>query len=96
MKDTETVQKSIEVVYQKLQELNYTVSTIKTYRMIYNSLIRYMSDQKITALDEKVCLNYLYFRTGYKKEGFYGKGNRKINQVLKPLEVLLHYISPIT
>jgi len=38
------------------------------------------------------CIQYIFFRTGYRMDGFYGTGNRKINVIMKPLQVLLDYI----
>ena len=92
MKDMREILDSIEFIYQELERQKYAAGTIKIYRMIYNGLVKYMSSQEITDFDEKVCLDYLYFRTGCVKDGLYGKGNKKVNQVLKPLEVLMHYI----
>jgi site-specific recombinase XerD len=92
MKDMQKILDSIEFIYQELERQKYAAGTIKIYRMIYNGLVKYISSREITALDEKICLDYLYFRIGFIKEGLYGKGNQKINQVLKPLEVLMHYI----
>jgi site-specific recombinase XerD len=90
MKDLNVMQMR-DSICKELENQQYAEGTIKTYLMIYNGLIRYMSDHQYTELNEKMCLDYVEYRTGYKKDGFYGKGNIKLNQVMKPLEVLLYY-----
>ncbi len=93
MKDLERVKNTTTIICQELENQGYATSTIKIYRMIYNGLIRYMFDQEITDFNETVCLNYLYQRTGYQKDGLYGHGNRKVNRVMKPLDVLIYYLN---
>jgi hypothetical protein len=51
-----------------------------------------MQANNTSSFNEKVCIEYVFFRTGYRIGGFYGAGNRKLNTVTKPLQVLLDYI----
>jgi site-specific recombinase XerD len=51
-----------------------------------------MQANNISSFNEKVCIEYVFFRTGYAIDGFYGAGNKKLNNVTKPLQALLDYI----
>jgi len=86
------LKESIKAVLKELEYQKYSKCTIGTHSYIYNGILRYMQANKISTFNEKVCIDYVFFRTGYKIEGFYGTGNRKINTVAKPLQVLLDYI----
>jgi site-specific recombinase XerD len=88
----ELLKESIEAVLGELESQKYSKCTIGTYRFFYNDILSYMQSNMISAFSEKVCLEYVSFKTGYKIEGFYGTGNRKINAAAKPLQVLLDYI----
>ena len=86
------LKESIKAVLGELESQKYSKYTIDTHSYFYNGILRYMQSNKISSFNEKVCIDYVFFRTGYKIEGFYGTGNRKINAAAKPLQVLLDYI----
>ena len=88
----ELLKESIRVVLGELKSQKYSKYTIRIHKYFYKDILSYMQSKSIFAFSEKVCLEYLAFKTGHKIEGFYGTGNRKINAAAKPLQVLLDYI----
>jgi len=88
----ELLKESIKAVLGELESQKYSKYTIDTHSYFYNGILRYMQSNKISNFNEKVCIDYVFFKTGYRIEGFYGTGNRKINAAAKPLQVLLDYI----
>ena len=86
------LKESIEAVLGELGSQKYSKYTIDTHIYFYNDILKYMQSNKISVFNEKVCIDYVFFKTGYRIDGFYGIGNRKINAAAKPLQVLLDYI----
>ena len=86
------LEKSMKSVLRELEYQKYSKSTIDTYSIIYNGILKHMQANKISSFNEQVCIEYVFFRTGYKIDGFYGVGNRKLNHVMKPLQVLVDHI----
>jgi hypothetical protein len=62
-----------------MAEREYAVSTIKTHRGILNSLVKFMKKNHYTKLKEPVGLSFIKERTGMMMDGFWGKGNQKVN-----------------
>jgi len=92
MNKIQMLKESMKSVLRELECQKYSKGAIDTYSVIYNGILRYMQANKIPSFNEKVCIEYVFFRTGYSIDGFYGTGNRKLNTVMKPLQVLLDYI----
>lgn len=92
MNEMLTLQESIKSVLREMEEQKYSKSTIKTYSAMYQSIQKYMRANRITSFNEKLCFEFIFYRSGCKLEGFYGcTGNRKVNAVMKPLQVLLDF-----
>jgi hypothetical protein len=92
MNEIQMLKDSVRSVLRELEYQKYSKGTIKVYSVIYSGILKYMQANKISSFNEKVCIEYVFFRTGYKIDGFYGAGNRKLSTVMKPLQVLLDYI----
>jgi integrase/recombinase XerD len=92
MSKIQMLKESIRSVLRELEYQKYSKNTIYTYSTIYNGILRYMQANKISSFNEKVCIEYVFFRTGYNIDGFYDACNKKLNTVTKPLRVLLDYI----
>ena len=75
-----------------MAEREYAAATIKVHRGILNSLIKFMEKNHYTKLEEHVGLSFIRERTGVALDGFWGKGNRKINTLLKPVQNLFYYL----
>jgi integrase/recombinase XerD len=96
MSQIQILKESVKSVLRELKYQKYSNSAIGSYSAIYNGILKHMQANKISSFNEKVCIEYVFFRTGYAIDGFYGAGNRKLNIVTKPLQVLLDYIQTKT
>jgi len=83
---------AIDAVLRIMAEREYAASTIMTHRKIFNSLLKFMEKNHFTKMEEHVGLSFIKERTGVVMEGFWGKGNRKINALLKPVQNLFYYL----
>ena len=92
MNEIQIIKESMKSILRELECQKYSKGAIKTHSMIYNGILKYVTANGISYIDEQVCIKYVFFRTGFKIDGFYGTGNPKINIVMKPLQVLLDYI----
>lgn len=92
MNEMQMLQKTMQTVLAEMKNQQYSKGAIKDYRDIYNGIIKYMQANGLNSINEQECIGFIRFRTGYNIAGFYGAGNRKINRVMKPLQVLLDYI----
>jgi hypothetical protein len=52
-----------------------------------------MEKNHYTKLEEPVGLSFIKERTGVVMDGFWGKGNRKVNTLLKPVQNLFYYLN---
>ena len=96
MNEIQSLKDSMELVLRELENKKYAQYTIDAHARVYASILKYMQANKIISFNEKVCTQYLFFRTGCKIDGFYGAGNPYLNRVAKPLQVLLDYIQTKT
>lgn len=84
---------AIESILCIMAERGYATSTIMTHRKIFNSLIKFMEKNHFIKMEEHVGLTFIKERTGVVMDGFWGKGNRKINTLLKPVQNLFYYLN---
>ncbi|MCX6055090.1 MAG: site-specific integrase [Chloroflexi bacterium] len=93
MNEIMMLQESMTLVQKELETQKYSKNSIHTYRNIYHSLQKFMQTNQITTFNEKIGIEFIFYRTGCLIEGFYGvTSNPKINPVMKPLQVLLDFI----
>jgi len=86
------IKNAVDAVLGIMAEREYAASTIKTHRGILNSLIKFMEKNHYTKLKEPVGLSFIKERTGVEMDGFWGKGSRKVNTLLKPVQNLFYYL----
>ncbi len=92
MNQLHDIRNAVDAVLGIMAEREYAASTIKTHRGILNSLVKYMEENHYTKLKEAVGLSFIKERTGVVMDGFWGKGNRKVNTQLKPVQNLFYYL----
>ncbi len=92
MNQLQETKDAINSVLRIMAEREYAASTIKVHRGILNSLIKFMEKNHYTKMEEHVGLAYIKDRTSVTMDGFWGKGNRKVNTVLKPVQNLFYYL----
>lgn len=86
------IRAAIEDVGKIMAENGYSPVTIKSQRGVLNSLLRFLEKNSYNCLNEENALSFVVQRTGYDVHGFWGRGNRKINHVMKPIQNLLRYL----
>jgi integrase/recombinase XerD len=92
MDQLHNIRNAVDAVLGIMAEREYAASTIKTHRGILSSLVKYMEKNHYTQLKEAVGLSFIKERTGVVMDGFWGKGNRKVNMQLKPVQNLFYYL----
>ncbi len=93
MNEMAMLQESMALVLKELECQKYSKYSIKAHGTIYRSIQKFMQANKITSFNEKVCLDFVFYRTECRVEGFYGSTrSKKVNYVMKPLQVLLDFI----
>ncbi|MCL5770718.1 MAG: tyrosine-type recombinase/integrase [Actinobacteria bacterium] len=96
MNEIQILKDSMKSVLRELECQKYSNSALGSYSAIYSDILKHMQTNNISSFNEKACIEYVFFKTGYRLDGFYGAGNRKINTVTKPLQILLDYIQTKT
>jgi site-specific recombinase XerD len=86
------ISERIDHVISTMHDKKYAEGTIKSYRCIYNAMLIFFEDHHITNINEHKLLDFISIKSGYEVKGFYGKGNDKINRIMKPVHVLWDYI----
>lgn len=86
------IKNAVDTVLLIMEERGYAASTIITHLRIFNSLIKFMRKNHYTKMEEHVGLSFIKERTGVMMDGFWGKGNQKINRILKPIQNLFYYL----
>jgi len=87
------IRSAVGAVLGIMAEREYAASTIKIHRGILSSLIKFMEKNNYIKLEESVGLSFIKERTGMVMDGFWGKGNKKINTQLKPVQNLFYYLN---
>ena len=66
---------------------------LKNFKNSYNVFERYLSDNGITKIDENICLEYVYVKTGQRFEHFECViSNARVDYRMRPLLLLLRYL----
>lgn len=86
------LQTTMDAVLKLQKEQGYAQNTLKLHQSVYHGLLKFMQANNYTTLNEDVGLEYVHNRTGTTMEGFYGRGDRKTNAHMKPVQNLLVYM----
>ena len=93
MNKTTNTHEAIEYILASLETQGQAPGTLKNYKNSFNVFEKYLIEHAISQVDEKVCLEYIYFKTSMKLHSFNGKIlDSKINRRIKPLHLLLVYL----
>ena len=93
MNKNKGIHKAIEYILASLETQGQAPRTLKYYKYSFSVFERYLNEYKISKVDEKVCLDYIYLKTGVKLKSFNQKIlDHNINQRMKPLHLLLSYL----
>ena len=92
MDELQDLQTTMDAVLKLQGEQGYAQSTLKIHQRVYHGLLKFMQVNNYKTLNEDVGLEYVHNRTGTTMEGFYGRGDRKTNVYMKPVQNLLVYM----
>lgn len=92
MDELHDLQRTMDAVLELQKEQGYALSTLKQHRGVYHGLLKFMQANSYTTLNEDIGLEYVQNRTGTAMDGFYGRGDRKTNVYMKPVQNLLVYM----
>ena len=70
MNENKSIHEAIEYIIASLQTQGQAPGTLKNYRNSFSVFEKYLNEQKISQVDEKICLDYIYLKTGMKLESF--------------------------
>jgi len=89
----QSIHESIEFIMDSLREQGQAPGTLKNYQTYFHVFEEYLSEHNIVCVDESVCLEYVYLKTGIKPKSFEGKTlDSIVNRRMKPLHLLLMYL----
>jgi len=93
MNESRSIHEAIEYILASLKKQGQAPGTLKNYINSFNVFKNYLAENKISKVDEKVCLDYIYSKTGMKLESFNQKiPDPNVNRRMKPLHLLLSYL----
>ena len=93
MNENKSIHEAIEYILASLQTQGQAPGTLKNYKNSFSVFEKYLNKHTISQVDQKVCLEYIYLKTGMKLHSFNQKTlNPNINRRMKPLHLLLMYL----
>jgi integrase/recombinase XerD len=93
MYENQNIHEAIEFILASLEKQGHTPGTLKNYLNSFHVFEKYLNQQAIVYVNEKVCLEYINEKAGMKLTSFNGKTlNPKVNRRMKPLHLLLMYL----
>lgn len=93
MKNQQDIHEVISIIVESLETQGQAVGTMKNYRNSFNVFESYLSKQGITHVDENVCLDYIYAKTGVRPERFETTIlEAHLSRRMNPLHLLLMYL----
>lgn len=88
-----SIHEAIEFILASLEKQGQASGTLKNYHHSFNVFEKYLNDHGITHVDQDVCLEYVYSKTGRKLHSFNEKTlDSNINRRMKPVHLLLAYL----
>lgn len=93
MNKNKSIHEAIEFIFASLEAQGQSPGTLKNYQTSFIVFEKYLNQHGISRVDEDVCLEYIYLKTGRKLHSFNEKTlDSNINRRMKPLHLLLMYL----
>lgn len=94
MNKNKSIHEAIKFILASLEAQGQAPGTLKNYQGSFNIFEKYLNELGISHVDEDVCLEYIYLKTGQKLHSFHEKTlDSNINRRMKPLHLLLMYLN---
>ncbi len=93
MVENQNIHGAILAIMESMRLQGTSPGRLKNFQNAYNVFERYLSDNSITRIDESICLEYVYAKTGQRFERFECvTSNAKVDYRMRPLLLLLRYL----
>jgi len=84
---------AILVIMESMRLRGTTPSSLKNFETAFNVFEQYLLDNNISEIDESLCLEYVYAKTGQRFERFECvTSNNRVHYRMRPLLLLLRYL----
>lgn len=93
MLENQDIHGAILAIMESIRLQGTSLSRLKDYQKVYNVFERYLLDNCIARIDENICLEYVYVKTGQFFERFECvTSNASVDYHMRPLLLLLRYL----
>lgn len=93
MLENQDIHGAILSIMESMSQQGTSPGRLKNFENSYNVFERYLSDNSIAKIDENICLEYVYAKTGQRFERFECvTSNAKADYRMRPLLLLLRYL----
>ncbi len=93
MVENQDIHGAILAIMESMRLQGTSQGRLKNFQNAYNVFERYLSDNSIARIDEDICLEYVYAKTGKRFERFECvTSNHRVDYRMRPLLLLLRYL----
>jgi len=93
MLENQDIHGAILSIMESMRQQGTSPCRLKNFENSYNVFERYLSDNSIAKIDENICLEYVYAKTGQRFERFECvTSNARADYRIRPLLLLLRYL----
>lgn len=93
MVENQDINGAISAIMESMRLQGTSPGRLKNYENTYNVFERYLSKNSIARIDEKICLEYVYAKTGKRFDRFECViSNARVDYCMRPLLLLLRYL----
>ena len=93
MVENQNIHGAILAIMESMRLQGTSPGRLKNFQNAYNVFERYLSDNSITIIDENICLEYVYAKTGQRFVRFECvTSNGKVDYRMRPLLLLLRFL----
>ena len=87
------IHEAIQFIISSLEKQGQAPGTLKNYINSFHVFEQYLEENSICEVNERICLEYIQFKTGKKINSFRGTTlDPNLNRRMKPLHLLLMYL----
>lgn len=91
--ENQDIHGAILSIMESMRQQGTSLGRLKNFENSYNVFERYLSDNSIAKIDENICLEYVYAKTGQRFERFECvTSNARADYRMRPLLILLRYL----
>lgn len=93
MVENQDIHGAISAIMESMRLQGSSPGRLKNYENAYNVFERYLSDNSIARIDEKICLEYVFAKTGKRFDRFECViSDARVDYRMRPLLLLLRYL----